>query len=50
MADFLFIILTVVEEQLQGLPLGLSYYHVAEGNGTPLQYSCMENPMDGGAW
>ena len=21
-----------------------------EGNGTALQYSCMENPMDGGAW
>ena len=21
-----------------------------EGNGTPLQYSCVENPMDGGAW
>ena len=21
-----------------------------EGNGTPLQYPCMENPMDGGAW
>ena len=21
-----------------------------EGNDTPLQYSCMENPMDGGAW
>ena len=21
-----------------------------EGNGTPLQYSCLENPMDGGAW
>ena len=21
-----------------------------EGNGNPLQYSCMENPMDGGAW
>ena len=20
------------------------------GNGTPLQYSCLENPMDGGAW
>ena len=19
-------------------------------NGTPLQYSCLENPMDGGAW
>ena len=21
-----------------------------EGNGTPLQHSCLENPMDGGAW
>ena len=21
-----------------------------EGNGNPLQYSCLENPMDGGAW
>ena len=26
----------------------LSYFR--EGNGTPLQYSCLENPMDGGAW
>ena len=24
--------------------------HVREGNGTPLQSSCLENPMDGGAW
>ena len=25
--------------------------HLAgEGNGTPLQYSCLENPMDRGAW
>ena len=23
--------------------------HRGEGNGTPLQYSCLENPMDGGA-
>ena len=23
---------------------------VREGNGTTLQYSCLENPMDGGAW
>ena len=23
---------------------------VGEGNGNPLQYSCLENPMDGGAW
>ena len=21
-----------------------------EGNGTPLQYSCLENPIEGGAW
>ena len=24
--------------------------HFGEGNGTPLQYSCLENPMKGGAW
>ena len=24
--------------------------HGGEGNGTPLQYSCLENPMDGGTW
>ena len=23
---------------------------ICQGNGTPLQYSCLENPMDGGAW
>ena len=23
---------------------------LGEGSGTPLQYSCLENPMDGGAW
>ena len=23
---------------------------LGEGNGTPLQYCCLENPMDGGAW
>ena len=25
-------------------------YRCGEGNGTPLQYSCLENPMDGEAW
>ena len=25
-------------------------YADGEGNGTPLQYSCLENPMDGGSW
>ena len=28
----------------------LSNYLMGEGNGTPLQYSCVENPMDRGAW
>ena len=23
---------------------------IGEGNGNPLQYSCLENPRDGGAW
>ena len=27
-----------------------SMLFLREGNGTPLQYSCLENPMDGGAW
>ena len=25
------------------------YTYIGEGNGNPLQYSCLENPMDGGA-
>ena len=28
----------------------LSRLVMGEGNGTPLQYCCLENPMDGGAW
>ena len=28
----------------------VSRLYPGEGNGTPLQYSCLENPMDGGAW
>ena len=27
-----------------------SIYKCGEGNGTPLQHSCLENLMDGGAW
>ena len=30
--------------------LGSPKDSIGEGNGTPLQYSCLENPMDGGAW
>ena len=32
------------------LLLLLLVYNLGEGNGTPLQYSCLENPMDKGAW
>ena len=28
----------------------MTIWDVLEGNGTPLQYSCLENAMDGGAW
>ena len=34
-------------------PLNLlvtDYACIGEGNGIPLQYCCLENPMDGGAW
>ena len=30
--------------------LGTYLKNAGEGNGTPLQYSCLANPMDGGAW
>ena len=29
---------------------GITRLRYGEGSGTPLQYSCLENPMDGGAW
>ena len=32
-----------------GCPFVFLYTCIREGNGTPLQYSCLENPMDGGA-
>ena len=31
-------------------PFALARVSWGEGYGTPLQYSCLENPMDGGAW
>ena len=32
------------------LTIPVSSVKSREGNGTPLQYSCLETPMDGGAW
>ena len=37
-------------EALGKIFLNSSAQPFGEGNGTPLQYSCLENPMDGGAW
>ena len=30
--------------------LAATSIYLGEGDGTPLQYSCLENPLDGGAW
>ena len=37
-------------ETVSDFILGGSKIIAGEGNGTPLQYSCLENRMDGGAW
>ena len=42
--------LTSIGMQVKELLLPGSKGVDGEGNGTPLQYSCLENPMDGGAW
>ena len=46
---YIFIFYTfVLESVLSHLSIATPTF--GEGNGTPLQYSCLENPMDGGAW
>ena len=39
-----------IGETLWNLVLNLASLVTSEGNGDPLQHSCLENPMDGGAW
>ena len=39
----------ILDDSYPGLLPGLGR-SPGEGNGTPLQYSCLENPMEGGAW
>ena len=36
--------------QFPGWEMAMAEPGNGEGKGTPLQYSCLENPMDGGAW
>ena len=37
-------------EQQTGSELGKEYFNIGEGNGNPLQCSCLESPEDGRAW
>ena len=37
-------------DMTEWFPFHFSLSCIGEGNGTPLQYSCLENPRDGGAW
>jgi len=47
-AKILALIINVMESWYFKLGRAASLH--GEGKGTPLQYSCLENPMDGGAW
>ena len=40
----------IATKRIKYLGINLPKETNGEGNGTPLQYSCLENPMDGGAW
>ena len=51
------IYLTITEKLNENIYVKLAVSNLVLGkfslvirNGTPLQYSCLENPMDGGAW
>ena len=49
--DFLAKLLQVVGQRSVFIyDLVIVSFTFREGNDTPLQYSCLENPMDGGAW
>ena len=37
-------------DMTEQLHFHFSLSHIGEGNGNPLQCSCLENPRDGGAW
>ena len=41
---------TLVVKMMYLLFIMLSKVIIGEGNGTPLQYSCLENPREWGAW
>ena len=48
--DKTLLVFALLHSIFQGQICLLLQVFLGEGNGTPLQYSCLENPMDGGAW
>ena len=50
MTVFVLTFLSVMNRAMQAFFCFHFYGISGEGNGTPLQYSCLENPMDRGAW
>ena len=40
----------LVQSGINFIYLFMAVLGLGEGNGNPLQYSCLSNPMDGGAW
>ena len=46
--DIITLLTKVCLVKATGFPVVM--YGCGEGNGNPLQYSCLENPMGGGAW
>ena len=49
------VLISTVQQSESTVPIHISplfyiSFPFGEGNGTLLQYSCLENPMDGGAW
>ena len=48
---FLSLALSINAHAMSAAPAAVPTYLILEINrGLPLQYSCLENPMDGGAW
>ena len=53
---FSFVRLAIIEENKTSstckdvLKRALLWERIGEGHGSPVQYSCLENPMDEGAW
>ena len=43
-------VLKLAKDDTAYIDFSIAYGFLGEGNGTPLQCFCLENPMDGGAW